>query len=236
MTPGSAAWWAQRRAAAERPRRPRKDGLTLERILDAALAIVDTEGLAALTMRRLADDLDTSHPSLYRHVESHQEIVVLLVDRVLGRVALDEPDGATDPRARAEHALRRYRAVLLEHPALTPAFLQGQLLGPNALARREEGLRLLLEVGASPELAANAYLTLTHFTITSAVFEASGAGRSAAERAAMETFFAGLPPEEFPAITALASALNASDGEAEFELGLAALLNHVETAIRSASS
>ena len=84
MQPGSAEWWTQRRATAEKPRRPRVDGLTLDRILDAALAIVDANGLDALTVRRLADELGTSHPALYRHVGSQHEIVVLLVDRVIG--------------------------------------------------------------------------------------------------------------------------------------------------------
>ncbi len=215
MVPGSAAWWERRRTTAEPPRRPRANGLSLDRILDAALAIVDAEGLDALTMRRLADHLGTSHPALYRHVAGHDEIVVLLVDRVLAQVGIDLPDAgrpavgddAAAVRARAEAALRRYRAVLLEHPALTPAFLRGQMLGPNAMTRREEALRLLLEVGADPELAARAYLVLTHFVITSAVFEASGAGRSAVERAAMRSYFYTLPAEEYPPVTALAGEL-----------------------------
>jgi AcrR family transcriptional regulator len=234
MQPGSAEWWEQRRAGADRPRRPRANGLSLDRILRAALDIIDADGLDALTMRRLADDLGTSHPSLYRHVESHDEIVVLLVDQVLGNIVLDDPDDGP-PRARAERALRRYRAVLLEHPALTPAFLQGQLLGPNALARREEGLRQLLDAGASRQVAAQAWLTLTHFAITSAVFAASGAGRSPAERAAMRSFFAGLSPTEHPTITSMAAELNATDDDAEFEFGLAALLDHVERALSSAA-
>lgn len=239
MVPGSAAWWEQRRTATEPPRRPRASGLNVDRILDAALAIVDADGLEALTMRRLADHLGASHPALYRHVAGHDEIVVLLVDRVLGQIGIDDPatvrsdrsnrspaDGARS-RALAETALRRYRAVLLEHPALTPAFLRGQLLGPNAMARREEALRLLLDVGADPALASRAYLALTHFVITSAVFEASGAGRSASERAAMHSFFESLPPAKYPAVTSLAAELNTTDGDAEFEFGLAALLDRI---------
>lgn len=233
MRVGSAAWWAQQRREAERRRRPRAAGLSLDRILDAALDIVDGEGLEALTMRRLADDLGATHSALYRHVGGHQQIVVLLVDRLLGEVATDELPGE-GPRARAERLLRRYRAVLLAHPHLAPAFLHGQLLGPNALARREEGLRMLLDAGAPPDLAVRAYLTLTHFAITSAVFEASGAARSAEERAAMERFFRELPAAEYPTLNRLASELNAPDGEAEFALGLTALLDHVEAAVLGA--
>jgi AcrR family transcriptional regulator len=225
--PGSAAWWTRRSLDADRPRRRRVDGLTLDRILDAALEIVDAEGLDRLTMRRLAACLNCGHASLYRHVASHDEVLVLLVDRVLGEPILAPADEGT-PRHRAECALRRYRALLLEHPALTPAFLDGQLLGPNALARREEALALLLDAHVPTPLAVRAYLTLTHFVISSAAFEASGAGRTAQDRREMEQYFSSLPDGEHPVLRAVAVELNAVDGDDEFELGLHALLDHME--------
>jgi AcrR family transcriptional regulator len=228
--PGSAAWWTRRRLDAGRPRRRRVDGLTLDRILDAALELVDDEGLDGLTMRRLAARLECGHASLYRHVASHDEVLVLLVDRVLGAPIL-APSDRGDPRARAEVALRRYRGLLLEHPALTPAFLEGQLLGPNALARREEALSLVLGAGVGPDDAVRAYLTLTHFVISSAVFEASGAARTAEDRREMEQYFSSLSAEEHPVLRSVAVELNAVDGDEEFELGLRALLDHLERGV-----
>ena len=230
--PGTAAWWTLRRLDADRPRRRRADGLTLDRILDAALALVDRDGLGGLTMRRLAAQLDCGHASLYRHVASHDEVLVLLVDRVLGAPILDAACGG-DPRDRAEAALRRYRELLLEHPALTPAFLDGQLLGPNALARREEALSLVLDAGVPPTLAVRAYLTLTHFVISSAVFEASGAARTAQDRHEMERYFSSLPGDEHPVLRSVAVELNEVDGDEEFELGLRALLDHLEATARA---
>jgi AcrR family transcriptional regulator len=234
VEPGSAAWWQQRAADADRPRRPRADGLTLDRILDAALELVDEDGLDGLTMRRLAARLDCGHASLYRHVAGHDEVVVLLVDRVLGSIRFDGPV-TSDPRAMAERALRSYRAALLEHPKLTPAFLAGQLLGPNALAGRESALRLLVDAGMPPALAVRAYLTLTHFVIASAAFESSGAARTAGERATMRRYFSGLPAREYPTLVGLADELNAVDADDEFELGLQALLDHLEVLARAAA-
>ena len=234
MRPGTAEWWSRRRDAAGAPRRPRADGLTLDRNLDAALDLVDRDGLDALTMRRLAAELSCGHTSLYRHVDSHDEVVVLLVDRVLGEIRLPTDGHDDTPRERAEAALRAYRRTLLEHPALTPAFLRGQLLGPNALLRREEALGLLREVGVPPALAALAFLSLTHFVISSAVFESSGAARTDPERSAMARYFVDLPEGEFPMLRSMATELNAVDADAEFELGLAALLDRLESEISAA--
>jgi AcrR family transcriptional regulator len=66
-SPGSAPWWLARRITASR-RRPRADGLTVDRISEAALQVAERDGLEALTMRRVADELGTGPASLYRHV------------------------------------------------------------------------------------------------------------------------------------------------------------------------
>jgi AcrR family transcriptional regulator len=230
--PGSAEWWRQRYADPPR-RRPRADGLTLEGVVDAAIALVDAEGLDALTMRRLATALDSAHTSLYRHVAGRDELLVLMVDRILGEVASGD-DPALDPRARAEALLRRYRRVLLAHPAIAPLAARGQLLGPHALAGRQLGLALLVEAGADPALAVEAYLTLTHFVIGSAVLETGGAARTASEREAMAELFAGLDPEGLPLVVALAADLNLPDPDREFSFGLTALLDGIEARIRTA--
>jgi AcrR family transcriptional regulator len=83
--PGSAAWWEDRVERDARTR-PRADGLTLTRIVEVALALVDCEGLDALTVRRLATDLETGSASLYRHIASRDELLVLMVDHVLGEI------------------------------------------------------------------------------------------------------------------------------------------------------
>src|SRR5690606_9278158 len=123
-----------------------------------------------------------------------------------------------------ELLLRRYRDLLLAHPALAPVFTRGQLLGPNALRAREVGLRLLMDGGASPELAAEAYLTLTHHVIGSTVLEAGGAARTPSERAAMAELFAGLDPAELPTLAALGETISTVEPEREFAFGLRVLI------------
>jgi AcrR family transcriptional regulator len=178
--PGSAAWWTDRQEKATR-RRPRPDGLTIDRIVDAAIALVDTEGLAALTVRRLADDLDTGSASLYRHVASREELLVLMVDHVLGEVLL--PGDDLPPLTRIELLAGELRRVLLSHERLLPALTASPLVGPNAVRGAEVGLTSALDAGFTPEVATPAVLALIDFVLGTVYFDTSSAGRNFAARA-----------------------------------------------------
>ena len=151
----------------------------------AALDLLDREGLDALTMRRLADELSTTHTSLYRHVASRHELLVELVDHVLGGMrpppgddGESKRDSGGDWRAQAEWSAREFRRVLLEHPALVPLLTAGQLLGPNAMRGRDRGVRSLLAAGAGGELAVHAYLLVAHYVIGTALLDTGGAART----------------------------------------------------------
>ncbi|MFF8732622.1 TetR/AcrR family transcriptional regulator C-terminal domain-containing protein [Streptomyces sp. NPDC015171] len=222
MKAGSAAWWRARYAARER-QRPRPGGLELRRITQAALDIADAEGLAALTMRRVAEELGVRHTSLYRHVASRDELLVELVDHVLGEGV--PPATGDGWRADLEAGAHEFRRVLLAHPAVVPLLTMGQLLGPHALRAREVGLGLLIRAGWEPARAVRIYLTVAHFVIGTALLGAGGSARGAGERAAMTELFAGLP--EYPLVRRLAEPLNLPDGDQEFRFGLTALLDGV---------
>ncbi|WP_251091755.1 TetR/AcrR family transcriptional regulator C-terminal domain-containing protein [Streptomyces sp. Caat 7-52] len=220
MKAGSAEWWRARYAARER-QRPRAGGLELGRITRAALEIVDAEGLAALTMRRVAEEIGVRHTSLYRHVASRDELLVELVDHVLGEVVPQTTGRGW--RADLEQAAWEFRRVLLAHPAIVPLLTLGQLLGPHALRGREFGLGLLTRAGWAPSRAVHIYLTVAHFVIGTALLGTGGAARGAEERTAMTELFAGLP--QYPLVRELAEPLNLPDGDQEFGFGLTALLN-----------
>ncbi|WP_051944408.1 TetR/AcrR family transcriptional regulator [Streptacidiphilus rugosus] len=222
--PGSAGWWKQRYLVRSR-QRPRPGGLTLAAITGAALQITDREGLDALTMRRLADSLDVRHTSLYRHVASREELLVEMVDHMLGEVRLPQPDPGW--RAGTEAGAHEYRRVLHEHPAVVPLMTTGQLLGPNALRAREQGLSVLSLAGWPPRRAVQIYLTVTHFVVGTAIWETSGAARTTEQRAAMSDLFASLPSGRLPTLSAHAALLGAPDGDEEFDFGLRCLLDGI---------
>ncbi|WP_338673509.1 TetR/AcrR family transcriptional regulator C-terminal domain-containing protein [Streptomyces sp. SCSIO 30461] len=227
---GSAGWWKQRYSA-RAGRRPRAGGLTLGSIMDVALEIADREGLDALTMRAVADLLDVRHTSLYRHVASRDELLVELVDHMLGEVALPEP--GPDWRVGTEAGAREYRRVIRAHKSLVPLIPRGQLLGPNALRAREHGLRLLTEAGWPPVQAVRIYLTVTHYVVGAVVLDSGGAARTAGQRAAMADLFASLPAGRHPLVTAHSALLGGPDGDEEFDFGLRCLLDGIAAQERS---
>jgi AcrR family transcriptional regulator len=117
--------------------RPRQPLLSRDRIVGAALALVDAEGLHALSTRRLATALGVSGPSLYNHLATKDELLDAVVDAVLGEVdtsmfASLGPDD-TDWRSALARWAVSYREALAAHPHIVPAIAQGPGRRPNAL-------------------------------------------------------------------------------------------------------
>src|SRR5688572_30415165 len=88
LPPALAAVWGLR----ERPRRGPKPGLTLDAIVDAAVALADADGLGAVSMSRVAEKLGFTTMSLYRHVSSKDELLMLMMEAAIGA-----PTPSADP-------------------------------------------------------------------------------------------------------------------------------------------
>lgn len=117
--------------------RPRKPLLSRERIVEAASALVDSEGLGAVSTRRLAAELGVSGPSLYNHFRNKDEILDAVADSVSAQVDLSMFD-ESDPRdwsAALHDWAVSYRAALAAHPHIVPVLAQGP-------GRRPAGLRV----------------------------------------------------------------------------------------------
>jgi AcrR family transcriptional regulator len=121
-----------------RPRRPTRGEppLTRARIVEAAVALLDEEGIDRLTMRRLAERLDVVAPSLYWHVDTKDDVIDLAVDAIFG-----EPPASghgSDWREDVTAVLDAWQAALLRHPwaAAVPA-RRRPTIGPHFLAWME---------------------------------------------------------------------------------------------------
>jgi AcrR family transcriptional regulator len=137
--------WGAREPRAGRGR----PGLSLERIVRAATELADAEGVAALSMRRIAERLGFTTMSLYRHVPGKAELLDLMRDALLGEVA--RPDGdAGGWRAGLEAWAREGWALHRRHPWLVQVAGSRRVPGPNAVAGYEHALRLVSGTGLRP--------------------------------------------------------------------------------------
>ncbi|MFF5981061.1 TetR/AcrR family transcriptional regulator [Streptomyces olindensis] len=136
-----------------RPSRGPKPTLTLDRIVEAAIQVADTEGLEGLSMRRVAAELGTGTMSLYRYVPGKGELLDLMLDRVQ-RVSEDPADfGDGGWRTALETLARETLALYRRHPWLLQVNQSRQILGPGALDGMEKILTRIRPMGLSdPEL------------------------------------------------------------------------------------
>ncbi|WP_200421746.1 TetR/AcrR family transcriptional regulator [Streptomyces sp. Y2F8-2] len=109
-------------------------GLDRERITEAAVRLLDAEGLARFSMRRLAAELDVTAMSVYWYVDTKDDLLELALDAAFGEVRLPSGDTGEDWRDQLRDLAAEYRALLVRHPWLSP--LAGTFLniGPNAVA------------------------------------------------------------------------------------------------------
>ncbi|MBL7500160.1 TetR/AcrR family transcriptional regulator C-terminal domain-containing protein [Frankia sp. CNm7] len=162
---GSARWWAQRAASAGR-RRPRPGGLSSERIVEAALDVLREGGMDALTLRCVAERLDTTIASLYRHIASRDELIALIADHVMGDIRLDRTGRGW--RADIEALMRDFRRIGIDQPLPSSARNRSGY-GPNMLRVVDAALRLFLEAGLTEKKAGYATITMLELMASSAV-------------------------------------------------------------------
>jgi AcrR family transcriptional regulator len=186
--------------------------LSRERILRAALDLVDREGVDALTMRRLGRELGVEAMSLYGYVASKEDLVEGVVELVFRQMPLIEPGSPEPWEARVRHHAAVYRAVLLEHPRAV-RLVAGRPLVTEGTARFvESALTELRSLGLDMQIALRVLRVLASFTLGH-VSEQVGAGRATALPGDV------LDLNQFPNVAALGK-MTPAEYDAEFELGL----------------
>ena len=214
-----------------RRERPAKPALSREAIVEAGLAIVREEGIDALTMRRLAQALDTGPASLYVYVANRDELWELLFDAAIAAVETEPTDPA---RWREQlHALsaRSVHVMAVEYPGVAKLAMAHIPSGENALRVAESMLSLLKAGGVSDQSAAYAADLLTTY-INAIAYEQSvyatehdDPEHDLREVARIAERFASLPTERYPILTALGALMTRGDGQERFALGLDVLIN-----------
>lgn len=202
-----------------------RPALGREEIARAALALVDEEGLSALSMRRLADRLGVGTMTLYGYFRSKQELVDAAVGVAVEDFEFDMPEGGMRERIRAhQQAVRR---VLERHPALPELRGRQPIVQPAAFRMTETALQILLDAGFPPEEAARAFRVLFVYMFGSMRF--GGIEPSPEQQRVVRSALQLLPEDEFPAVTASAPAIAASvGGREQFDYGLELVIDGLE--------
>jgi AcrR family transcriptional regulator len=191
---------------------PRPRSLTSTQVAEAALAVLDADGLQALSMRTVAARLDVGTMSLYRYVSDRAELEQLVVNQVLSGI-----DGAL-PRGSAGRRLavlaEQVRQAVADHPAVTPLLLVHRHRAPASLRWGEAVLGVLTDAGLTGRRRVLAFRAILAYVFGALDVEhyspLSGPGTAA---------LAELPSEEYPLLVQTAKEAARVPPDEEFRRG-----------------
>ena len=180
------------------PDRSTRAPLTRDRVVDAAMELVDRDGLEALSMRRLGQALGVEAMTLYHHVGRKDRLMAALVDRIYAEIDLPPP--ATPWRAAVRETARSAHDVFARHPWAPGSFGGLGSVGRHQLAYMDALLRCLREAGFSPMLTHHAYHALDSHIVGSILWAAAYARAARVEPDMATQALDVLPLDDYPAM------------------------------------
>jgi AcrR family transcriptional regulator len=195
----------------------RKQPLTREAILDAALALLDREGMAGLSMRRLGAALGVEAMSLYNHIPSKDALLDGIHERIL--MSLEPPAQVRTWQAFARHQAHALHRVLLSRPNTIPLFATRPAATPAAIEQLDRYLEVLLKAGFKPIDALSIVQLVLQLVVGHAMWTT-----------AVEVAVIG--DEAPPHVKQVERVLEKWNPDRELELGIDALLHGFERLIR----
>lgn len=213
----------RRRSTRDRPAKP---PLSEDLVVDTALAILKSDGLEAVTMRRVAAALDTGAASLYVYVPGREGLFQAMLDRITATIELEAPDSARW-REQLHSLLQRMHRALVAHPGIAAMTLAYPPTTEAVLRLTENLLGIVLAGGFEPQDAA--WACDIFVLLVTAVASEDDVRRPRRESAdtdygelvtEMHTTFAGLPADRFPLLTSYADQMVAGDSETRFRFAV----------------
>jgi AcrR family transcriptional regulator len=160
MAGGIDTIWARDEAEAAGPQ-----PLSREAIVAAAIEIADSEGLEAVSIRRLATKLEARPMSLYSHIERKGDLIDLMVDEAMGGAILPEYPRPDDWREGLRQIAKRTRESARAHPWMIAAAFRRPFLGPNALLHIDQSLAAVSALPLAPERKRAVLLAIDSYTL-----------------------------------------------------------------------
>jgi AcrR family transcriptional regulator len=201
--------------------RPRS--LTRAGIARAALAGIDRDGLAALSMRAVAAELGMGTMSLYRYVEDREQLERLVVDLVLSDLDLALPVRAPWSE-RVTLLVERLRTAVGAHPSVVPLLVGYRHVSPSSFRWAEAVLGVLTDAGFAGERRVIAFRGLLSYVIGSLQYQQLGSLSGPGTAALAE-----LPDAEYPLLAETARHARHITPDEEFDRGLAIVLRGIST-------
>ena len=202
-----------------------------EAIARAALDLVDREGLGALSMRRLAAELEMGTMTLYGYFRTKDELLEAVVEEAAGWPRLPDADAPWDERVRA--LARGMRKALGRHPSLIEVRLRRPIAGPRSFRGTEVGIQALMDAGFDRPEAARAFRVLFLYVFGFVAFSDPDGEVTGERRRAQKAVAASLPPDEFPLLSEMGAEIaETMGGDEQFEYGLDAILAGLAARVR----
>lgn len=215
-------WWKVPRRGEPR------SALSRDAIIGAALRVLDHSGLDGLSMRRVAAELGTGAASLYWHVADKEQLLHLMLDRIMGEIELPAPDPTRWQEQLREYA-RASRAMFGRHGDIAIATLGRVPMGPN-LVRIAEWLLALMRASGVPDRPATWFADLIALFGSAQAVEdhiAKSGDDPAIEE--MGAYLSALPASAFPNLAAVAADMTSGSSDERFEFGLELLIRGLST-------
>jgi AcrR family transcriptional regulator len=214
-----------------RRERPAKSALSRDAIVEAALAISREEGIDAVSMRRIAQALDTGPASLYVYVANRDELHELLFDAAIATIETEPVDPERWREQLKALGHRMVKMMVEDYPGIAILAMTHIPVGDNALRVTESMLALLKAGGASDQAAAYAADLFSMYVTTIAFEQSLYASRYSDPEHEMHEVekiasrFATLDAGRYPTMAAIAPFITRGDGDERFELGMDVLIN-----------
>jgi len=221
----------ERAGPVSRRNRPAKSALSQETVVDAAMTLLTADGLDGVSMRRVAQALDTGPASLYVYVQNRDELIALLMDRIAGDIPLPATDGA-DWRERLTDLMLAAIAQLSRYPGVAVRMFATIPTGPNSLALTDALLGLLAHAGLNRQTRAWAVDVLALYIVAAGTEATLHTERgtphlSQGAPAPGPNPFAGLPAQQYPNLHDLSEELTYGSFEQRTRWSIDVLINGI---------
>ena len=221
---GNPPWWPKRVAQ----RRSSRDPLSHERVIETALALWRSEGVEALSMRRLSAALGVAPTAIYWWAGNKDQLFAYVIDEIFGQLAPPPATERLDWRDEIRLMARRTFDVLTQYAGIQPVLHAGVPSGPNTLRHMDRWIGVLRQAGFATDLAPRIHAAFGR-EIMGCVAAAHGATGREKDRWTMGFRLEELPADTYPGLRAAGRAMRDGTPRGDLDFAIELMLRGLES-------